>query len=540
MLGWSMRRCDKVRTGAGFLVLLLGLCWPIRKLAADTNAQGLLLTIEGVGANKSVLPDARIARLVALYVPHDQPPSDFTPAGPFRATFEGDLNLRLRDTYTFFAEGRGKFTLSFNGKLALESSGEDLSQKKSQPIRLNKGKNHLVAIYESPQVGDAALRLFWSGRSFQPEPPNPALLTRSADTEGVSQSLKRREGRFLFAQFRCEKCHTSADNAMPELAMDAPSLADAGSRLNEAWLAAWISNPKSLRPDAQMPRLFHSSRGDSGAEDIAAYLVTLGKPAPAVTTGDAKAGGRLFANLDCIACHTLPDEKDDPGRVRLTHVKAKLGRDALRQYLLKPEAHYAWNPMPNSHLSDSEAADLCAFLLSLPATDLPQTSHGDSAKGKRLVESVGCLNCHTMGDVISTAKAAPLSAVTGDRLNRGCLATTATARGNAPDFALTTEEREALEDFLATDRSSLKLRCASEIAERQILAMRCTACHARDGSESLLVQGLDGPVQALHEKYPNPPAKEGETWAADQRPPMLTWAGEKLRPDWMRNSLPVN
>jgi mono/diheme cytochrome c family protein len=33
-------------------------------------------------------------------------------------------------------------------------------------------------------------------------------------------------------------------------------------------------------------------------------------------------------------------------------------------------------------------------------------------------------------------------------------------------------------------------------------------------------------------KFPPPPPANGEALAADQRPPVLTWAGEKLRPEW--------
>ncbi|HSU67235.1 MAG TPA: hypothetical protein VLJ39_10200 [Tepidisphaeraceae bacterium] len=63
--------------------------------------------------------------------------------------------------------------------------------------------------------------------------------------------------------------------------------------------------------------------------------------------------------------------------------------------------------------------------------------------------------------------------------------------------------------------------------------MRCTACHARDGIESQIAQGLDAESQALHQKFPNPPVTEKDLIAADQHPPMLTWVGEKLRPQWM-------
>src|SRR5436309_2044483 len=100
--------------------------------AADADkpdAPGLILVIENAksASPKPAFPDARVSRTVALYVPADTAPSDFTPPEAFRATFTGDLNLRLRSFVRFSAEGRGKLTLTLNGAPALEASGDDLS-----------------------------------------------------------------------------------------------------------------------------------------------------------------------------------------------------------------------------------------------------------------------------------------------------------------------------------------------------------------------------------------------------------------------------
>jgi mono/diheme cytochrome c family protein len=319
---------------------------------------------------------------------------------------------------------------------------------------------------------------------------------------------------------------------MPELAMDVPSLADAGARFNEEWLAAWINDPHALRHDAHMPRLFKSREVDAAARDIAAYLASLGQSPPAAPTGKVSEGGRIFANLDCVACHVPPGGKNDPTRVSLSQVQGKYKPQALRQYLLHPEALYAWNPMPNFHLSEQEASDLTAYLLATASPALA-TGAGDAAKGRQAISAIGCMNCHRLGEEKTTAKFAELSAMTSDALAKGCLANDARAPGIAPDFAMSAEQRVALRAFLLTDRASLQHRSAPEFAERQIAAMRCTACHSRDGSESLLAQGLDAESQALHQKYPNPPAGEHDLLAADQRPPLLTWVGEKLRPQWM-------
>jgi mono/diheme cytochrome c family protein len=540
-MGIGKNAFTPIRFAACGLILcaLLAASWSFSAENA-TDAPGLILTFENQGESpaKAAPADARVSRMAALYLPQGSSLSSFRPPGAFRATFTGDLNLRLRSYVRFSAAGRGKLTLNLNGAAVLQSAGDDWSKTVSNEVRLNKGKNHLVITYQSPSAGDASLRIFWSSRSFHPEPLPPMLLTHATADEPLARSTQVRDGQFLFAQFRCIQCHAEPDltragaGVMPELAMDAPSLSDVGARLNRDWMAAWINNPRALRPNAHMPRLFKGEGFDPRAKDIATYLASSsGSPDKEPEAADAETGGRIYANLDCVACHTPPDGKDDPTRIPHKYVAAKFNPGALRKYLLDPAAHYLWNPMPNFHLSEKEADDLAAFLLSGGAKMEP-AGDGDVANGKRLVTSSGCLNCHQLGAEKSTLKALPLKDLTIASLSKGCLAPPA-AHGAAPDFGFSNDQRSALVAFLSTNRSSLARTSAVEFAERQIAAMRCTACHARDGDESLLAQSLDAEAQSLRQRYPNPPAGPGELWAAEQRPPTLTWAGEKLRPEWM-------
>jgi len=523
--------------------------------AAAHDEQGLKLTIQSLTPRVSQMAfsDTRVSRLLAIDVPAGACPSLFAPPGRFRATFEGDLVLRLRDFYGFFAQGRGKLSLKINDRPVLDISGE-FPNAAGQPVRLNKGKNHLVAVYESPETGEAEFRLFWVPRGQLPEPVPSVMFSHNAADNALVEGQRLREGRFLLAQFRCTKCHdadvqeTRGMQAMPELGQDAPSLSDIGSRLNVAWMAAWIDNPRAMRNRTHMPRIFTSSapgKIDQRAIDVAAYLATLNGSAPAAPSPDpsrAKEGGRIFANLDCIACHFSPErskpsnEEADAGRISFQYVKAKFKPAALVAFLLKPEAHYAWIPMPDFRLTPQEASDLAAYLLAAPAKQVDALPPGDTVRGKQLVETSGCLKCHVieakplLGD---NAKFASLEAIPRANWNRGCMAADAAQRGKAPDFELTGEQRLAISALVATDRQSLARESAPEFAERQIAEMRCTACHARDGKASLLSGELDAENQELRSKYPVGGAAGQETIAPDQRAPMLTWAGQKLRPQWM-------
>ncbi len=502
---------------------------------------GVLLTITGQTAPPA--PDVRVSRLVSLYIPSATAPSSLTPPGRYQAKFEGDISMRLRDFVMFSAIGKGKLTLTINDKPALDLSG-DLAGKSSESVRLNKGKNHLIARYEPAPNADAELRLFWATKYTLPEPVPPNVISHSNADKSLRESQRIRDGRSLIAQLRCIKCHAAPEAAhgMPELAMDAPSLADVGARLETNWIAAWISNPRKLRATAHMPRLFASTDAIAPeARDIAAYLATLGSPKNAPESGKAEAGGQLFANLNCVACHISPErqvdaqENADRGRISLAHIKAKFKPGALKAFLLNPSAHYAWISMPNFRLSDAEADNLATYLRSFEGQPLAPAQAGDPRNGERLIYSAGCVKCHAVDPKAApfpSAATITLSAIPAEGWTRGCMGADATARKTAPDFSLTDEQRIAILAFAATDRSSLNRDTPSEFSQRQVVALRCTACHARDGKESLLATDLDAENQELRNKFP-PPQQSGEGIAPDQRAPMLTWAGEKLRPEWM-------
>ncbi len=551
---------DRRRAGiAGFLLLSASLmfgrlCATAAAPSDRASGPGVSVTFEPLSvaaAPASKTADVRVSRLVALSVPRGSAPSPFTPAGRFRATFEGDLTLRLRDSLSFSAQGRGKLTLSINGKAVLDLNGDSFPQKPTESVRLNKGKNHLVAVYESPEQGDAELRLFWSSRSFHPEPLPPTILSHDPSAAPLRASQLVRDGRFMVAEFHCTRCHappaSSQPGAMPELAQDAPSLTEVGGCLRPEWMARWINNPRGVRTDAHMPRLFHAADEkaiDPRAADAAAYLASL-----VVAAADgaekipdlqkAPAGGRLFAQLNCIACHTLQGGAGDPaaaasagdGRESLVLAKTKFRPTALRAFLRNPQAHYAWNPMPNFRLTEDEAESIAAFLLGPDPAKESAKVEGDAVRGKEVVRTSGCLNCHIIDKETSTLKAASLVDVSRDPAPHGCLAANAGDRKNAPDFQFSPEQRVALIAFASSDPVSLTRDAPEEFATRQIRAMRCTACHARDNEESLLATTYDAEAIVLKNKFP-PNDPPNEPLAADQRAPLLTWTGEKLRPHW--------
>jgi len=527
--------------------------------APAESKQGITLTLKA--GEKT---DTRAARLVALCVPAGQPASPFLAVGPFTARWEADITSDLRSEYTFAADVEGGLKMTLNGAVILEGNSRKtiegvatntfpggkiegtlvlngVTRLAGKPVQLNKGANKLVVEYQSPGLSDAVFRLLWSSKEFPWEPVPPTVFLHDLNATDLRLGERTREGRLLFAQSRCSACHEAAallpekGKGMPELAQDAPVFDELGAKYREPWLAAWINDPHSIRPHALMPKVFAGEPGkiDQRAADLAAYLVSVGAPNEGQPFDEALApqGGALFANLGCIACHTKPDAdgKDEFDRIPLAHVKAKWQPPALKAYLKDPAKNFAWNRMPHFRLSDEEAEQLAAYLISTANRDFPAGPAGDATRGAQLLATSGCLNCHA-GLPPSTT---PTLAVTLDAgWTKGCLAPDVAARGHAPDFAFTPAQRGALLAFAAGGLASLKLDPPDEFAERQIQNLRCSACHARDGRPSVFSQ-LDDEIAPLQA---GAPLKEGEGKPiATTALPMLTWLGEKLQPAWMTN-----
>jgi cytochrome c2 len=442
-------------------------------------------------------------------------------------------------------------------------------------------------VYESAEKGDSWVRVLWTSRDFPPEPVQPAALSHDAGAEAVAAGMRVREGRELLVSLRCTACHPLAMGqwpagaaVMPELSADAPDLSDVGGRLNESWMAAWIADPKSLRGDASMPRVF--SEADAGkANDVAAYLATLGKPQDAAgtaapqtgeaagtaapQTGEAAGtaapqfddeavtqGSQVFAALGCIGCHTKPDLEEvdkEHSRVPLRLVNVKFRPGALRAWLLNPQAHYAWARMPNFHLNDLEADRLVAYLSKNAEGEIAERPKGDAAKGKAIFASAGCANCHRMKDVPASLAAKTLEnlfAVTD--WSKGC---------RAVDFSLSAEQCQSLAAVAKTGLGSLHNDVLPEFAERSIRRLQCNACHARDEVEDRW-SNLAEEVADLMPPETNTESEQGDDAAGaakgprlfyprgldtsrggdrvvisgDQSRPTLSWTGEKLRPEW--------
>jgi mono/diheme cytochrome c family protein len=481
------QRIRQIRQGGFGAALFSLLGWLLTLFAfSETRAANQLepgltvtfTTADNGGRNSN---DVAVLPNVQLYVQADKPPTPFLPGGKFSADWVGFISSEIRDNYTFQADLNGDLKLDINGAVVWEAGAKGTSK----PVRLNKGTNAFKVHFTSPSEGDAWVRLNWSSKEFAPEPIALNALTH-ATTPELQQASQVRLGRELFIEFRCARCHgvPAPDAGIPELAMDAPALGGIGSRRNYDWTARWIADPEALRPTAHMPKMFHGPKAKEEAEAVAAFLASLKsesafKESKAPAADQVQAGKKLFEALHCVACHDAPG--NDPQKISFDPVREQFAPGALIAFLRKPGEHYAWIRMPDFKLTAYEAGQLAAFIQSAAEApkDVPAPDEATVIeRGRKLVQSSGCLNCHSL-KIENLFKASPLANLTPDKWRGGCLADKPADDSKAPQFHFSAAELGALQAFAATDRASLTRHVPMEFAERQSRLLRCAECHGK-------------------------------------------------------------
>ncbi len=498
---------------------------------------GLKVSLRAGPGNVS---DVMVLPGVCLYVPKGESPSPFLLPGPFQANWTGLLTVELRGEYQFQAEVSGQFTLEVNGQRVLESGGG--RTEPSPAIRLAKGTNLLTATFVNRPNTDGWVRLSWIPKGSFPAPIPPANLWHLRGAPDLQHASEVRWGRELFIEHRCVKCHRTGsgqdDDRKEEL--DAPSLENIGERRGSEWLVDWITDPRKERPLARMPQVFLEHPQEHAGE-VAAFLASLGGdnrdtiPSSGgkvpLAAEEREAGRQLFDKLHCVACHTTPGSAEsDPGRISLRTVARKFVPGSLAPFLQAPEALFHWIRMPNFKLSADEAAKLAAYLTaeadhapSDPKVRLPERI----ARGRELVQTSGCLNCHALKleNQFSTKSLQELPPV----WEGGCLRTAASA-SRAPFYGFSDPERKALQAFGQSDRAALSRKAALEFAQRNVQTLRCSECHGKfEGFPSLESVGAKLRADWCAAFIAGDIKDRPRPWLDARKPAVPAYAGELAR-----------
>jgi len=417
------------------------------------------------------------------------------------------------------------------------------------------------------------------------------------------------KGRRLVGEVGCHGCHPI--DAFRDFPKIGPTLTDLKKKTTPAFLVQWISYPKSFRPRTKMPNFWpealtiertmrqgspEAAARESEVRKIVAYLWKNSEPAnlsAVPVKGDVERGKLLVQKVGCRGCHTFaPAEKlctpeqvaagktrgtpQEPGECEaprtlsgsdardfapnLSNIGYKTNERWLFAWVKNPSSMWTQTRMPNLRLSDQEAADITAYLLTLKGAAAPaqqpffqkETSPelaSAAAEGDKLITKYGCPGCHEIKGHENDAK------VGADLNEFGRKAVDLLDFGNAipnprqyswynwidlklraprayryervdtrmPQFDFNDDEVDSIMTFLKS-RSAEKIppqylasnerRAAISRGDQAIDYFNCRGCHTID------FQG--GAIRDIF--------AEDDLWKA---PPLLQQEGWRVQPDWL-------
>lgn len=201
------------------------------------------------------------------------------------------------------------------------------------------------------------------------------------EQDRIPMAEKLNHGRELVENYGCYACHKI--EGWQHLKKPGPTLQKVTSKVPSVeWIKNWIWAPRSFNPNAKMPQFFDQpnnstpefkARNIAEVNAIAEYIVTTAKeykPFQRYAGGNAAAGKELIETIGCVGCHMVEgiDEKwNKVGQKKgtyLTNLGSKVDPDWLVSWLKQPSHYQPDTVMPSFRLTDSEANNIAAYLLS--------------------------------------------------------------------------------------------------------------------------------------------------------------------------------
>ena len=272
-------------------------------------------------------------------------------------------------------------------------------------------------------------------------------------------------GTAMVELYGCHACHKINTWRFTDLQKPGPSLDGIAEKTTPEWTYRWIANPHSFRSTTRMPQFFYARNmtgpavpaeereqnvrfNDAEIHSIVTYLFANSSHRQwrGGTGGDAARGKQIVSDVGCLACHIDTETVTENGKQRkalrtdfplernfgfnLVGTGTKTNAAWIYNWVKNPKNYDAHAPMPDLRLSDQEAADVTAYLMTLqkpefmstpiPAADpsavrglaksymvSTMTDRDANAKldsmsaheqlvflGQRSIEKYGCYSCH--------------------------------------------------------------------------------------------------------------------------------------------------
>jgi len=220
----------------------------------------------------------------------------------------------------------------------------------------------------------------------------------------------------LFVDLGCNGCHLV--KGYEDLYKVGPELNKVAHKVDKTWLVDWIKNPKNYMPNSRMPVFGFS---DEDAVAVASFLTSNSANSThsyknnLVLSGDSKEGKKVFDEVGCLGCHDADDsEKTYAERSRapnLSRLSSKVvSASWVFDWIKNPKNYSKHARMPSLRLTNKEAADITAYLMSLNKDYKNEISNRSSKlaalvngtdeelvkRGKKIVSDRGCYACHSI------------------------------------------------------------------------------------------------------------------------------------------------
>jgi mono/diheme cytochrome c family protein len=221
------------------------------------------------------------------------------------------------------------------------------------------------------------------------------------------------KGKRMVYELGCFGCHEI--RGYETLERIGPNLNRLSHKLQPSFVYGWLRNNKEFRPHTRMPNPMFTDRE---ALATTAYLYSIQddswQPAKKTLAGNPERGEVLMENVGCKGCHIVePEDREHRTDGRsydigpdLSTVGLKATEEWIYDWVKNPKHFAPETQMPNLRLSDQEAADIAAYLMtfatgkSLPedyTKPLPDfTDPQLITEGRALIRNFGCHGCHVI------------------------------------------------------------------------------------------------------------------------------------------------
>ena len=282
------------------------------------------------------------------------------------------------------------------------------------------------------------------------------------DQDRVPGSAKAAEAEDFYEQFGCFGCHNA--NGYDDLRKVGPSLNNLAAKVpNKDWAYRWIEAPRAFRAKTRMPHFWGVSN-NSEPDDVPSnhaeirgtveYLYAMSgdiEYESIPVRGNASRGEKMVRDTGCMGCHVVGNSPEDDALSRqhrrrfgptLAGIATKTRPEWIYHWLKSPRDYWHETRMPDLRLTDQEAADITAYLMTLTSDSFmrspipePQVEARDEMlmeffqgrmtrdqaraelegmteqdrwvmTGERTIRSYGCFGCH---DIPGFEDAQPVS-----------------------------------------------------------------------------------------------------------------------------------